>query len=48
MLTFVKTWTSRRKAEALTDKAVEDAKITRDDMRDSFADVLTQKTAARR
>ena len=48
MLTFVKTWTSRRKAEALTDKADEDAKITREEMRDLFADVLTQKTAARR
>jgi len=48
MLTFIKTWTSRRKAEALIDKAVEDAKITREEMRDLFADVLIQKTAARR
>lgn len=48
MLEFFKTWTSRRKGKPSTEGGVAEAKITREEIRDLFSDVLTQKTAAHR
>jgi hypothetical protein len=48
MLALIKVLTTRRKPKSTGDQNVQDAKITREEMRDLFADVLTQKTAARR